>query len=98
MSKLPYGKLGSRMARRDTSDVSFIIITGLSGAGKSEAARCFEDMGYFCIDNLPPSLVSRMAALCALPGSSVKKVALVSDCRGGRFCGDLQTALEYLRE
>lgn len=85
------------MARRDTSEVSFIIITGLSGAGKSEAARCFEDMGYFCIDNLPPSLVSRMAELCALPGSSVKKVALVSDVRGGHFFEDLQTALEYLR-
>ena len=86
------------MARRDTTDVSFIIITGLSGAGKSEAARCFEDMGYFCIDNLPPTLVSRMAELCALPGSSVKKVALVSDVRGGRFFEDLQTALEYLRD
>jgi len=98
MSKRPYGKLKGSMARRDTSDVSFIIITGLSGAGKSEAARCFEDMGYFCIDNLPPSLVSRMAELCALPGSSVKKVALVSDVRGGHFFEDLQTALEYLRE
>lgn len=86
------------MVNTPGADVAFIIITGLSGAGKSEAARCFEDMGYFCIDNLPPSLVSRMAELCALPGSSVKKVALVSDVRGGRFFEDLQTALEYLRE
>ncbi|HEB13231.1 MAG TPA: RNase adapter RapZ, partial [Actinobacteria bacterium] len=45
------------MAKRTVYDVSFIVITGLSGAGKSEAARCFEDMGFFCIDNLPPSLV-----------------------------------------
>lgn len=81
-----------------TAEVAFTIITGLSGAGKSEAARCFEDMGYFCVDNLPPALVSRMAELCALPGSSVKKVALVSDVRGGRFFEDLQTALEYLKE
>ena len=84
--------------RQPSSDVSFIVITGLSGAGKSEAARCFEDMGYFCIDNLPPSLVSRMAELCALPGSSVKKVALVSDVRSGTFFEDLHAALDYLRE
>jgi RNase adapter protein RapZ len=86
------------MAVDSSSLVQFVIVTGLSGAGKSEAARCFEDMGYFCIDNLPPSLVSRMAELCALPGSSVQKVALVIDVRGGRFFEDLQTALEYLSE
>lgn len=80
------------------TDVEFTVITGLSGAGKSEAARCFEDMGYFCVDNLPPALVSRMAELCALPGSSVTKVALVSDIRGGRFFEDLRVALEYLAE
>ncbi len=81
-----------------SSEVEFTIITGLSGAGKSEAARCFEDMGYFCVDNLPPTLVSRMAELCALPGSTIKKVALVSDVRGGRYFEDLQAALEYLKE
>ncbi len=80
------------------TEVEFTIITGLSGAGKSAAARCFEDMGYFCIDNLPPALVSRMAELCALPGSTVKKVALVSDVRGGRFFEDTQSAIEYLKE
>jgi RNase adapter protein RapZ len=86
------------MAVKTSSLVQFVIVTGLSGAGKSEAARCFEDMGYFCIDNLPPSLISRMAELCALPGSSVQKVALVIDVRGGRFFEDMQTALEHLSE
>ncbi len=86
------------MAKRTVYDVSFIVITGLSGAGKSEAARCFEDMGYFCIDNLPPSLITRMAELAAMPGSAVKKVALVSDVRGGHFFEDLQNALKALQE
>ncbi|MCK4268423.1 MAG: RNase adapter RapZ [Actinomycetia bacterium] len=86
------------MVKRAVYDVSFIVITGLSGAGKSEAARSFEDMGYFCIDNLPPSLISRMAELCAMPGSAVKKVALVSDIRGGHFFEDLQAALANLKE
>lgn len=78
--------------------IEFVIITGLSGAGKSEAARCFEDMGYFCIDNLPPTLISRMAELCALPGSNIQKVALVSDVRGRGFFSDLQTALDYFKQ
>ena len=75
-----------------------MIITGFSGAGKSEAVRCFEDMGYFCIDNLPPTLISRMAELSNLPGSTIKKIALVSDVRGGEFFADLQKELDHLRE
>ena len=45
-------------------DLKLIIITGLSGAGKTLALRCLEDLGYFCVDNLPPNLVSKFAELC----------------------------------
>ncbi len=78
-------------------NVEFTVITGLSGAGKSEAIKCFEDMGYFCIDNLPPSLIPKMAELSLLPGSKVKKVALVSDVRGGSFFDALFEALRLLQ-
>ncbi|MDO8885712.1 RNase adapter RapZ [Candidatus Oleimmundimicrobium sp.] len=78
-------------------DLEFTIITGLSGAGKSEAIRCFEDMGYFCIDNLPPSLIMKMVELCSLPGSKIDKVALVIDVRGGKFFDTLSAALKELK-
>ena len=78
--------------------MEFTIITGLSGAGKTEAVRCFEDMGYFCIDNLPPTLILKMAELCSLPGSKIKKVALVSDVRGGEFFDALSEALRELKK
>jgi UPF0042 nucleotide-binding protein len=79
-------------------ELEFTVITGLSGAGKSEAIKCFEDMGYFCIDNLPPSFIPQMAELCSLPGSRVRKVALVSDVRGGEFFEALSGALQQLRK
>lgn len=78
-------------------ELEFTIITGLSGAGKTEAIRCFEDIGYFCIDNLPPTLLPKMAELCALPGSKIAKVALVSDVRGGEFFEALFGALRELK-
>lgn len=55
-------------------------------------------MGYFCIDNLPPALIPRMAELCLVPGSHIKQVALVSDVRGGEFFADLQEALSSLTD
>ncbi len=76
----------------------FTIITGLSGAGKSEAMRTFEDMGYFCIDNLPPALISSMGDLVTLPGSKVDKVAIVMDVRGGAFFSQLLEELKGLEE
>ncbi len=78
-------------------DLEFTIITGLSGAGKSEAIRCFEDMGFFCIDNLPATLIPKMAELCSLPGSKIRKVALVSDVRGGEFFDALFESLRELK-
>ena len=72
------------------------IITGLSGAGKSQAVATFEDAGYFCIDNMPPEMLPRIAELFSLKGSRVEKVALVFDARGGRYFEHLDQALTEL--
>jgi RNase adapter protein RapZ len=74
----------------------FTIITGLSGAGRSEAAKSLEDLGYFVVDNLPPALLAKMAELAARPGGPAR-VAIVVDARGGVFFGELSKALEELR-
>jgi RNase adapter protein RapZ len=74
------------------------VITGMSGAGKSEAVATFEDMGYFCIDNLPPQMLSRVVELFALEGSRVDRVALVFDVRGGAYFDQLGKALDHLKE
>ncbi|HEX9890912.1 MAG TPA: RNase adapter RapZ [Actinomycetota bacterium] len=75
----------------------FTLITGLSGAGRSEAAKCLEDLGYFVVDNLPPSLIGKMAELVATAGEP-RKVAIVADARGGVFFTDLAQALTDLRK
>lgn len=76
----------------------FIIISGLSGAGKSTAAKILEDFGYFCVDNLPPQLIPKFAELVVQSNGHVNKVALVSDVRGGLFFDDLQHALKSLED
>ncbi len=77
-------------------DNRFVIITGLSGAGKTQAMRCFEDLGYFCIDNLPPTLIPKFAELCLQ--SNLKHIALVVDIRGGEFFDSLTGALESVQQ
>ena len=72
------------------------IITGLSGAGRTTAAKVLEDLGYFVIDNLPPSLIGRVVDLATAPGSTVDRVALVVDVRGREFFGDLRVTLSTL--
>lgn len=74
----------------------FVIITGLSGAGRSEAARCLEDLGFFVVDNLPPALLGKMAELASRPGGPAR-VAIVVDVRGGVFFEELEKALEELK-
>ncbi|WP_194192188.1 RNase adapter RapZ [Clostridium chrysemydis] len=73
----------------------FVIVTGLSGAGKTEATRSLEDLGYFCVDNLPPKLIPKFAEACN--NGSVEKVAIVTDIRGGVFFDDLFESLLYLK-
>ena len=74
----------------------FIIVTGLSGAGKSEATNALEDMWYFCVDNLPPKLIKKFAEVCKQSQGSIDKVALVMDIRGGIFFDDLFESLSEL--
>jgi UPF0042 nucleotide-binding protein len=73
------------------------IVTGLSGAGRSEAAKILEDLGFFVVDNLPPTLLSKMAELTDRPGGP-GRLAIVVDARGGVFFGELSKALEDLKK
>ena len=75
----------------------FLLITGLSGAGRSEAAHSLEDLGYFVVDNLPPALLPTMAELVSRPGGP-SRVAIVVDARGGVFFGELSKALDELQQ
>ena len=76
--------------------MKFVIVTGMSGAGKSTALKMLEDMGYFCADNLPVPLVEKFADLAFGAESEYKKVALGIDIRTGKGIGDLQGVLERL--
>ncbi|CAN5251022.1 RNase adapter RapZ [soil metagenome] len=76
--------------------VELVVITGYSGAGKSEAIAAFEDSGYFCVDNLPPRLIGSLGELFRLDGSTVKHAAVVTDVRGGDYFDELQAVLEEL--
>ena len=73
-----------------------MVISGLSGAGRSEAAKAFEDEGWFVIDNLPPQLIEKMLALTLSPGNLIQRIALVIDARGGTFFEEADKALEAL--
>lgn len=79
-----------------SAGTGFTIVTGLSGAGRSEAARSLEDLGYFVVDNLPPTLLPKMAELAERPGGPGRLAAVV-DARGGVFFGELSKALEDLQ-
>jgi len=73
---------GARDGRTMTG-IDFIVVSGMSGAGKSAASRCLEDLGFFCIDNLPVTLIPKVAELCAQSEKRIERVALVVDAREG---------------
>ena len=75
---------------------NFVIVTGLSGAGKSSALKNFEDLGYFCVDNLPTTLIPKFAEICSQLKGKIKRVALGVDIREGDFLDDLFSSLEEL--
>lgn len=77
--------------------MQLIVITGLSGAGKSLALRSLEDIGYFCIDNLPPLLIPKLVELSLL-SRGLERVALVIDIRGRDLLTDLKSSLSFLKE
>src|SRR5918997_3242903 len=74
----------------------FVVITGFSGAGKSQAMACFEDAGYFCVDNLPPEMIGSLAELFGHGGGKIERAAVVSDVRGGDLFEGLQRVLDDL--
>jgi UPF0042 nucleotide-binding protein len=77
--------------------VAFVVITGLSGAGKSYAIKCFEDMGFFCVDNLPTTLIPTFADLVARSARRIHRVALGVDVREGEYLPHLLDSLAELR-
>lgn len=82
---------------RRARDVEVIVISGLSGAGRSEAAKALEDLGWFVVDNLPPTLIKTMISLALAPGNDIERVAVVIDARGGRFFSEAMNELAKLR-
>lgn len=81
-----------------TNDIQMVIITGMSGAGKTVAVQSFEDLGYFCVDNLPPTLLPKFLELAKESGGKMNKVALVMDLRGREFFESLLQAIEDISE
>jgi UPF0042 nucleotide-binding protein len=77
--------------------LKLVVISGLSGSGKSHALKCFEDAGYFCIDNLPPALLPTFVELCHQQGGEIKNVALGIDVRERVFFSDLVGILEQVK-
>lgn len=87
----------AQTASNFNSASNLVIVTGMSGAGKTLASRFLEDMGYFCIDNLPPQLLTTLLQLAGKAAPPIERLALVIDIRGGEFFGELHKSLEELR-
>ncbi len=86
------------MSTGSVQEVQMIIITGMSGAGKTVAIQSLEDLGYFCVDNLPPTLLTKFLELMSESGNKMNKVALVMDLRGREFFDSLFHALDEISE
>lgn len=84
------------MELQSTQDSEFVIITGMSGAGKTVAIQSFEDLGFFCIDNLPPALLLTFLKLMKESGKDMNRIATVMDMRGGDFFDSLIGALDEM--
>lgn len=82
----------------ENSELELIIITGLSGAGRTQAMQSLEDQDFFCVDNLPPTFLVKFAELCAQSRGKVSKAAIVCDLRGGEFFSSLSEALNNLEK
>ena len=78
--------------------MEFIIVSGLSGAGKSTVISILEDSGFFCVDNLPPVLIPKFAELCLAGTGAYERVAMVCDIRGGQNFDALFDSLDALKE
>lgn len=78
--------------------MNVVIITGMSGAGRSRAADWFEDQGYYCVDNMPPALIDSFLEMASANNNKLEKVAFVADLRGGSFFDELSRVIDELRK
>ena len=92
----PEGEASGRKGKR--SGQPFIVLTGLSGSGKSQAIRALEDLGYFCVDNLPTMLIPTLARLSLRAGGDIQKVAIVVDVREGGLLSSFPKIFRQLRK
>jgi len=77
--------------------MELMIVTGMSGAGKSQASNALEDVGYYCVDNMPPALMAPFLELCRQSSQELNRVALVTDVRSGTLFRELQAVLPTLQ-
>ena len=94
----PAGKAAAAKAGKQAAGKPFIVLTGLSGSGKSQAIRALEDLGYFCVDNLPTTLVPTLAKLSLRGEGDIDKVAIVVDVREGNFLSSFPKIFRKLRK
>jgi UPF0042 nucleotide-binding protein len=78
--------------------MEFVVITGMSGAGKSLVAKYMEDLGFFCVDNLPPALIPKFAEIISQSSGKFHRIALVIDVRGGELLNEIFPGLNALKE
>jgi UPF0042 nucleotide-binding protein len=78
--------------------MEFVIVTGVSGAGKSRAINALEDIGFYCVDNMPPTLIPKFADICTQSNSNISRVAIVTDARGGDLFNGLAECLDKLEK
>ena len=74
------------------------VVTGMSGAGKSMVVKQLEDMGFFCVDNIPPALIPTFIEICRSGGEKMARIALVADIRGGELLNELMPSIDAVRE
>ena len=77
--------------------MELLIVTGKSGAGKSQAANALEDMGFYCVDNIPPAIIPSFVDLSNRSGDELSKMAIVTDIRGGNMFTEILGVLEDLK-
>ena len=79
------------------SEMELLIVTGMSGAGKSQAANVLEDIGFYCVDNIPPAIIPSFVELSARSGDLLNKMAIVTDMRGGILFNEIEDVLTSLK-
>ncbi len=77
--------------------MELLIVTGMSGAGKSQTANALEDMGYYCVDNIPPAIIPVLIELSSIKGDAFNKIAIVTDIRGGELFKEITSVLSDLK-